>query len=134
MKENKLTPFSFLKGMTETKAVFDFSLNEVKTAYKQFLLNRYLSSIRIFIPLVVVVNRMGVIPDEMHYEFFKSKLPERKFYFKYLSRKKELNEHEIVCISDYYEISRREAKIYLEILNTNQIKEITNKFKHGVGK
>lgn len=128
---NKLTIFNFLKGMTQTKEEYDFSLPEVNTAYNQYMLNRYISMVEMFIPLVNQMNRMQNVPNDIHYEFYKSILPKRNIYFKYISKVKNVNQQDIDYIAEYYEISTREARMYADILDEKDIKKITKKFDYG---
>jgi hypothetical protein len=95
------------------------------------MINRYVSMINVFIPVVNQMNRMQNVPNEVHYEFYKSILPKKFIYFEYIKKEKDVNKNDIECISKYFEISIREARMYCEILEEEDIKKITSKYDYG---
>jgi len=131
LMENKINIFSFLNGMTETKEMFDFDNDEIRKEYSQFMINRFVSMTDIFVPVVNQINRFQNIPNHIHYEFFRSFLPKRKQFFKYIKKEKEINNEQKECIKKYYEIGEKELPGYLEILTKEQIEKIVKKYEHG---
>ena len=123
--------FEFLKGMTEKKTTFDFSLSEINKEYDQYIINRFVSMTQVFIPIVNQMNKIQNISNETHYEFYKSILPKKSIYFNYIKKEKEVNKYDIECIAKYFEISLREARMYCEVLKKEDIKKIVKKFDYG---
>jgi hypothetical protein len=122
----EINTFSFLKGMTIEKEDFDFENPLVNKEYNQRTLNRYLSSIEMFIPFVNEINKCKGLSNKEHYTFFKSILPQKSIFFKYLKPVKEVDELSKKCLMRYYNISKRECDMYVEILTEKQIKDIVS--------
>lgn len=125
--------FDFLKGMTINKARFDFTNLEVKKTYDQYMINRFVSTSEVFLPIANEINRYPDIPSESHYLYYNSILPKRKQYFNYapLKKKKDVSKHERECIMRYYQIGIRDCDLYLNILTKEQISKIVGLYEHG---
>lgn len=123
--------FDILKKITQTKENINFDNEEIDKAYDIYMLNRFISMSRIFLPLVNQINKFSNLPKHIHYEFFRSTLPKRYQFFKYIKKGKDANKHEKECIMRYYEVGKKEADLYVDLLTEEQIKKIVNKFKYG---
>lgn len=123
-------PFDFIRAMTVDKDNVDFNISSNKTTYSPYLIDLIVSSIDFYLPIVNNINKYNT-PKEMHYEYYKSILPQKYIQFPYIAKKKDKNEKAIECIAKYYEISTREAIMYLEMFTEDQIKMIVSKFDSG---
>ena len=128
-----MTIFEHLDNLTTNKTEADFNNDAFKKSYNKFMMNRWISMIDFFIPVVNEINKYDV-PDHVHYNYYQSVLPKRKFFFNYIKRKKDLNDVEKKYIAHYFEVGMKEAEIYINILEENQIKEILNIYKYGKNK
>jgi len=105
-------------------------ITEEDKSYSPYMINRFISMSNIYIPIVNEINRFQV-PNVIHFQYMASVLPKRKQFFKYMKKKKEDNNFEsnIECLSKYYEIGRKEAENYLNIMSKEQMKEISDLYK-----
>lgn len=123
--------FEHLTTITTSKVQLDKQDIDNMKSYNPYIINKFVSMSDIFIPLVNEINKYPNIPKDIHQRFFKSTLPKRKQYFKYLKKKKEKSDNDINYIADWYEITFKDAKMYMDILTDNQIKSIVKKYEYG---
>lgn len=125
--------FDHLDDITKNKKDFDNDDHTRVKSYSPYMINRFFSMVDLYIPLVEQVNKFN-LPKETHYEYYKSILPKKKHYIKYLKNKKEKKdeEHIIKCICLYYEIGSKEAKQYRNILTEDRIESIVKKYPKSV--
>jgi hypothetical protein len=124
--------FGHLKAIAETKDL-DFDNEEVRKDYNKYMINRYISMVDLYLPLVNEINKYDV-PKETHYRYYQTALPKRKQYFKYLNKAKDLSDTDKQLISKYFEVGTNDAETYINILTEDQIQEILDIFKYGKGK
>lgn len=126
-----MTLFDILNYICDFKANLDFDDPDVDAAYDIYLINRYLSSIEIFIPFVEMMNRYD-IPKRVHYTFFKNMIPKNRYRFSYMKKNKDdALDKKIACMCKYYEIGKREAVDYLELMKPEQIDKILKLYSYG---
>mgnify|MGYP001165357918 CR=1 FL=1 len=124
---SKRNPFDFVKSVSHNKK--DLMVDEVEEkAYQPFLINKALSYHQ---DAVFLTNEMNVrhgIDNRLQYQFFLNTLRKRQRFSKwhkpYISKK-------IDVVKEYYQISRREAKDYVELLSDTQIRQLKNSMKTG---
>ena len=125
--------FDYLNAMTQDKTSLDFSSDEVSKDYSQFMINRFVSMVDIFVPFVNDINKYDV-PKDVHYEFYKCFLPKRKTYFPYIKKSKDLDLYEKKYIAHYFEVGLTTAEQYIKIMSEDEIKEILEIYKYGKNK
>ena len=133
-KYESFTIGDFLDSIMNTKDDLDFNNTAIKGEYNSFMIDKFISSVDIFLDVANAMNINYSVPKAMHYEFYKSVLPKRKMFFPYISKSKVKALHkkeDIECIKKYYEISAREAEMYADLLNEQQIKMIVDKYDFG---
>ncbi len=128
-----MKPFDFLKALTETKEQLDFNNEEIKKDYQPYMINRFISMVDIYLPIVNEINKYNV-PKETHFRYFQSIFPKRKQYFKYISKSKDLNQEEKQLIAQYFNVGLKDAERYINLLEEDQIQQILNVYKYGKGK
>ena len=120
-----------LKQINYEKSDLDFDDPEIYKAYDIFMINRYMSCVETFVPFVEIANTLK-LPKKSHYEFYKSIIPKNNTFINYIKKKKDEETDKILrCISMYFEVGSNESRIYMEMLNHNQIERIVSKFKYG---
>ena len=128
--KKKTTLFEHLENLTNNKKMLDVTNPEEVSSYDPYIINRFVSMCEMYLPLINEVNQYQ-IPKDVHYRYLFSTLPKRKQFFKYLKKKKDVDKDAKEKIAKYFECSFREAEIYAEILQEEQIKEIEKKFENG---
>ena len=127
--------FDILNCITEKKEDLDFNSDEVKKAYPIFMINRFMSmSDEAFIPVVNEMNKYPDVDRKTHYRYFCSLIPKRKQYFKYLKKKKNIDDDVLPYIMDYFQCGMKEASQYINTLDKSTIDEILQCYVYGKGK
>jgi len=124
--------FDYLKRMTSEKGDWDSKDETFGKGYDKYMINRFISMVELFVPLVNEVNKYPDMPKKAHYEYFLNLLPQNNIYFNYIKKPKEDMKEELQLIMRYYECSKKEAEEYIQLLDDKQIKNVVNKFKGGV--
>jgi len=125
--------FDHLNNLSYLKNPPDFSNDEFKKSYNKFMINRWISMVDLFVPIVNEINKYD-IPENVHYVYYQSIIPKRKYFFKYIKRSKDLTEKDKEYIARYFEVGKKEAETYINILDEEQIDEILNIYKYGKNK
>jgi hypothetical protein len=128
--EEKIDIFYFLKAMTVDKKNIDFSNDEFEKKYDVYMINRFVSMVECYIPVVNELNKHEMSKCS-HYNFLKNCLPQQKIYFKYIKKSKDLTIQEKKYIAHYYEIGLKEAELYINHLTKEEIEKIINVYKYG---
>tara|TARA_B100001248_G_scaffold62272_1_gene43102 strand:+ start:2314 stop:2706 length:393 start_codon:yes stop_codon:yes gene_type:complete len=123
----KRNPFDFVKSVSYQKN--DLMVDEVEEkAYQPFLINKALSYHQDSVFLTNEMNVRHGVDNRLQYMFFLNTLRKRQRFSKwqkpYVSKK-------LDTVKEYYQISTREAKDYVEILSDKQIRELKNSMKTG---
>ena len=124
---NKINRFDFVKSVSYDKK--DLMVDEVEEkAYQPFLLNKSLSYHQDSIFLTNEMNVRHGVDNRLQYMFFLNTLRKRQRFSQwskpYISKK-------IDTVKQYYQISTREAKDYVNLLSDKQVRELKNRMKTG---
>ncbi|MEM4261038.1 MAG: hypothetical protein QXG00_07390 [Candidatus Woesearchaeota archaeon] len=125
--------FDHLNNLTQFKKEADFSNDEVKKSYDKYMINRWISMVDFFIPIVNEINKYD-ISEKDHYNFYLSALPKRKYFFNYIKKKKDINNDEKRYLAHYFNVGKKEAEIYINILEEDEIQEILNIYRYNKNK
>jgi hypothetical protein len=123
----------YLNALTKDKTELSFNDDEVAHDYNNFIINRFISMIDIFIPVVNEINQYD-LPKETHFRYYQSILPKRKLFFKYIKKKKDLTDTDKRYIATYFEVGLKEAEDYIRLMDEEQVQQILNKYKYGRNK
>jgi hypothetical protein len=125
-----MTIFDVLNSIELEKQPWNELTDEFKKAYSQFMLNRLVSSKKQYLPIVAKLSTQK-LTDEQHYMFLCSLINPQKHYFDYKAykTKKDVNENTIKAVMKEFNVSKRTAKEYLDILGVADAKAITDKWK-----
>ena len=121
MSEKKKNPiFEILSSICTKKYDWANLPDEYKSAYNQFILNRFLSSYEYLLPLI---NELTIkkLTNQQHYTILYTWVKKTKHYFNYEAYKTETTDQDlIVALKKEYDIGNKEAKRYNELLNDAQ--------------
>jgi len=124
----KLSLFDHLKNLTINKSEFDPHNDEQAKSYTPYMINRFISMTDVLLPVVNQINRFD-LPKSVHYRYFKTLLPKRKFFFNYIKKKKDVDLDEKKLLCKYFECGLREIENIITVLPEDQIKDILNKYR-----
>ena len=116
--------FSHIKNITTTKGEY---LGD--EGWSNWMVNRYLSMDPDYCEVVNIVQRNTFIMKGEHlYNLYKDLIPKQYIYLKYIKakNKKEYKIEQIEAISKYFEVSKKEAKEYIDMLPKADIDQITS--------
>jgi len=122
-----LTIFDILKEITVTKSELDFKNPEIDKLYDVFMINRWLSMVEAFIPIIEACNIK--ISKKSHYNYLKTMIPKNAIFFNYIKKNVEINQN-FEIIAKFYKIGIAEAKIYYNNLNIEDVQEIESYLKN----
>ena len=119
-----MTLFDWLKEINLTKrppSVFEDG--DWKT-FTPYMINRYLSLHTELLDVVNYVQKFVSLPKEMTYDMYRRMLPKQSRFAKYIKSKKVVKYKHTDLLSQYFEVSKEEAKQYEEMLTKEEIKMI----------
>ena len=97
-------------------------------AYQPFLVNKALSYHQDSVFLVNEMNIRHSTDNRLQYLFFINTLRKRQRFSKW---HKPYESKKLDTIKEYYQISTKEAKDYVELLSDKQLRELKNRMKTG---
>ena len=129
MTEKKKNPiFEILNSICTKKYDWTELPDEFKSAYNQFILNRFLSSYEYLLPLLNELTTKK-LTNRQHYTILYTWVKKTKHYFNYDAYKVEaVDEPLMVALKKEYDIGNKEAKRYNELLNDAQRKILKDKW------
>ena len=124
---SKRNPFDFVKSVSYDKK--DIMVDDIEEkAYQPFLINKALSYHQDSVFLTNEMNVRHGVDNRLQYMFFLNTLRKRQRFSKwskpYVSKK-------LDTLKEYYQISTREAKEYVNLLSEKQYRELKNRMKTG---
>lgn len=123
--------FDILNALTETKEKIDFDDEVINKEYDSYMINRFISMCEVYLPFVNEINKHDNIPKENHFQYYLNILPQRKQYFNYIKKNKEINSNDLKVVAHYFEIGIKEAEKYIKIMSNEDLQEILNIYKYG---
>ena len=124
MMKNTINIFDHLKNITTEKKKY---LGD--EGWNNYMINRYLSMDQEYCEVVNVIQKnTWQISGEHLYNLYKDLIPKQYKYLKYIkaNSKKEYKIEQIEAIQKYFEISKKEAKEYIDMLSKKEIENIIN--------
>ena len=124
---SKRNPFDFVKSVSYDKK--NLMVDEVEEkAYQPFLANKSLSYHQDSVFFINEMNNRHHLDNRLQYVFLLNTLRKRQRFSKwskpYVSKK-------LDTLKEYYQISTREAKEYVNLLSDKQYRELKNRMKTG---
>lgn len=117
------TIFDHIKNITIQKGEY---LGD--EGWNNWMINRFLSMKEEYVELVNIVQKhTWRISGKDLYNLYKEIIPKEYVFLKYIKSKKskvEYNKDEIDVIKEYFEISEKEAKEYIDMLDQEYIDKI----------
>jgi hypothetical protein len=115
--------FDHLKNTTTNKGPY---LGD--EGWNNWMINRYLSMDPDYCEVVNIVQKnTWQMKGEYLYNLYKDLIPKQYKYLKYMkpSKKKDYKVDQIEAVAAYYEVSKKEAKQYIDMLPKNELENIT---------
>jgi hypothetical protein len=118
-----------LREICSFKSSLNFDDPEIDKAYDVFMINRYISTMEVMLPVVNDLNRYK-IPKSAHYLMLKTLIPRGSYTFDGYPKKETNKEREqkIACLCKCFEIGRHEAEIYIRLIPEEKMSQIIKEF------
>ena len=118
--------FDWIKCINDTKPPIGyFTEEDWDKNFNSYMIHRFLSQNPDYLEIVNYVQEFPPQEKRMIYSIYKEFIPKNNKWSKYIKSKvKQPNKDLINHIKDYFECSSREAKEYINILNTPEINRI----------
>lgn len=124
MEDKKLTIWDHLKNITNQKGEY---LGD--EGWNNWMVNRFLSMDRNYCEVVNYIQKnTWQMKGEYLYNLYKDIIPKQYVYLKYIKpqNKKEYKEDILEAVQLYFEISKKEAKEYIDMLPKNELNDIVS--------
>jgi hypothetical protein len=124
--------FDLLKHITSLKTDWSKISDEEKEYWNNYMINRFISMSEDYVDIVNIIQKhTWQMEPEKLYKIYKEVIPKKQVFLKYIKakNKKEFDKEEVNIISNYFEISNKEAKEYILIMPKEELKEILDQFK-----
>jgi|TARA_R110001599_G_scaffold205427_1_gene402686 hypothetical protein len=123
-----MTIFDWVNQMLVTKKHWDEFTEDEQKKFSPFIINRWLSMDKDFIEFVNVFQQyaIGTLEPREVYKWYCDVLPRGKRFNKYIKgkRDKKYDKEMIGIVSNHFEVSKKESKDYIDLLDKKEIKEI----------
>lgn len=126
MEVKKVSPFDFVKSITETK-VDIFEGNEKE--YSPFIINKALSFNVDCVFIVLELSKYPDLPKDIQYKYLLNSIEKKKRYGKWV--KKTVLPEEIELIKEAYGYSDQKALEALPLFNDKQLLELKSILDKG---
>ena len=121
--------FDFLGSITGKK-VYYAEAEDLK-GYSSYMVNRFLMSVKSFVPVISEINTEYVLTDRMHYDLLFHAIPKSNIFLKY-NFKKASKEEEMLNVMKYFNVDLQRAKTYISLMSLEELKSI-NEFYNNRG-
>ena len=125
MTTKQFNIFDWLKEITLKKSDWDSFTDEQKEQFIPYMINRFLSMNSHYIDIVNIVQKIPYTEKEKIYNVYKSLIPKRNVYLKYIKSKTPTYPQKLLeYMANYAECSQREAKEYIPLLGKDNVKNV----------
>ena len=132
MDKDKIGLFDFLKIISETKEeLFDYQYFEKD--YPPFMINRFLSASQDTLFFANIISQLDHLPKKLQYTFYLKGVEKKRRYFQYNGKGKDSSKA-LKTIVKHYQCSKEQGLEYLELLTTEQIKQINELYTKRINK
>jgi hypothetical protein len=127
------TIFDHLANITFKKVDWN-TLSELdQKSFSPYLINRWLSMNSDLIEIVDMFQQytIGPLSKKHVYQLYCDILPKQKMYSKYIkgTKAKEYNKDLLIMLTQHYQISKRDAKTYIDFWKDNSVDDLKNLLK-----
>ena len=127
------TIFDHLANITFKKVDWNTLSELAQKSFSPYLINRWLSMNSDLIEIVDMFQQytIGPLSKKHVYQLYYDILPKQKMYTKYIKGKKskEYNKDLLGMLTQHYQISKRDAKTYIDFWKDNGVDDLKNLLK-----
>lgn len=119
--------FDTIKRITYSKDKWEDIPEDERIIFNNWMCNRILSMDPDYCEVVNIIQKnTWNMEGKYLYNIYKELIPKQQKYLKYIkaSKKQEYKNEEIEAVSSYFNVSRKRAKEYIDMLPKNELKII----------
>ncbi len=119
--------FDWLKHINQYKTPVDKFSDKDWDVFNSYMVHRFLSMNKDYLEIVNYVQEYPPQEKRAIYQVYKEFIPQNNKWNKYIkSKSKQPNKDLVIYVKNYFECSSKEAKEYINILDTPEINRILN--------
>jgi len=123
--------WDWLNQITYEKKNWSSFTEDQQSSFNPYMIHRFVSMYNGYIDIANIAQKIPLTEKEKVYTIYKTLLPKKKMYLKYVKNQNQNNYKEIAeYLSDYFEVSLGEADEYVYILQKYGVRDIL--WKMGV--
>lgn len=120
-----MTIFDWFKQVTYIKDPWSSFSEEDKATFNPYMMHRLVSMHEPYLELANYLQQFWQLKPDQIYLVYCNYLPENKVFAKYIkSTKSKANNELLEILANHYQVSTREIKEYLHVLNKDEVKNI----------
>ena len=120
-----MTIFDWFKQVTYIKDPWSSFSEEDKATFNPYMMHRLVSMYEPYLELAKYLQQFWQLKPDQIYLIYCKYLPENKVFAKYIkSTKSKVNSELLDILANHYQVSTREIKEYLHVLNKDEVKNI----------
>ena len=117
--------WDWLNQITYNKQDWNSFTEEQQSSFNPYMIHRFVSMYNGYIDIANIAQKIPLTEKEKVYTIYKTLLPKKKMYLKYVKNQNQNNYKEIAeYVSDYFEISLGEADEYIYLLQEYGVRDI----------
>ena len=122
-KTKRFNIFDWIKEITHKKSEWSLFTEDQKDEFNVYMINRFLSQDSNYIDIVNVVQRIPYTEKEKIYNVYKSLIPKRNIFLKYVKSSTPTYPQKLLeYLASYIECSQVEAGEYIPLLGKDNVK------------
>lgn len=126
-----MTLWDWLNQITYEKKSWSSFTEDQQSSFNPYMIHRFVSMYNGYIDITNIAQKIPLTEKEKVYTIYKTLLPKKKMYLKYVKNQNQNNYKEIAeYLSDYFEVSLGEADEYIYLLQEYGVRDIL--WKMGV--
>lgn len=117
--------FDWLNQLTIDKKDWKSFTEDQQASFNPYMIHRFVSMYYGYIDIANIAQKIPLTDKEKIYTIYKTMLPKKKVYFKYVKNQNKKNYNELAeYIADYFECGLGEAEHYIDIIREEGVRGI----------
>ena len=120
-----MTLFDWLNQVTIGKKDWNSFTEDQQNSFNSYMVHRFVSMYYGYIDIANIAQKIPLTDKEKVYTIYKTMLPKKKVYLKYVKNENKKNYQELAeYVAEYLECSLGEADYYIDILQDTGVRGI----------
>jgi hypothetical protein len=120
-----MTLFDWLNQVTIEKKDWNSFTEDQQNSFNSYMVHRFVSMYYGYIDIANIAQKIPLTDKEKVYTIYKTMLPKKKVYLKYVKNENKKNYQELAeYVAEYLECSLGEADYYIDILQDTGVRGI----------